>query len=49
MWDAMIASIAIDRSVLKQSEKNSYGIVILNRNEMLVNRTLAWLEGQCNL
>ena len=48
MGDAMIASNAIDRSGLKQTEKNTYGIDILNRNEMRVNHTLAWLEGQCN-
>ncbi|MDC1532117.1 glutathione S-transferase family protein [Amylibacter sp.] len=48
MGDAMIASNAIDRSGLKQTEKNTYGIDILNRNEMRVNHTLAWLEGQCD-
>ena len=32
MGDAMIASNAIDRSGLKQTEKNTYGIDILNRN-----------------
>ena len=48
MGDAMIASNAIDRSGLKQTEKNTYGIDILNRNEMRINHTLAWLDGQCD-
>ena len=46
MGDAMIASNAINRSGLEQTEKNTYGINILSRNEMRINHTLAWLDGQ---
>ena len=46
MGDAMTASNAINRSGLKQTKKNTYGIDILKRNEMRINHTLAWLEGQ---
>ena len=46
MGDAMIASNAINRSGLEQTGKNTYGINILSRNEMRINHTLAWLDGQ---
>jgi glutathione S-transferase len=46
MGDAMIASNAINRSGLEQTKKNTYGIDILSRNEMRINHTLAWLDGQ---
>ena len=47
MGDAMIASNAINKSGLRQTDKNTYGIDILERNKMRIDHTLVWLEKQC--
>ncbi|MDA9329740.1 glutathione S-transferase family protein [Amylibacter sp.] len=47
MGDAMIASNAINKSGLRQTDKNTYGIDIFERNKMRIDHTLAWLEKQC--
>ena len=47
MGDAMVAANQITRSGLSQTEKNTYGINIVERHNMRIKHTLVWLEERC--
>jgi glutathione S-transferase len=48
MGDAMVASNQIVRTGLRPSAENTYGIDIVERHGMRIERTLDWLEERCD-